>query len=140
MEIVNTQNVEIELWMKGIEKLFPPCVELDSSNRTVTVQGNDCYFALISFHKDTHDFALKQLSKCLTFMNSSNYKVMHSSQCPPYRFQLHSKFQYLQLLGLHKLLCRNLRNILSENIVTLGCKYFNVRILNNFFRGNSPAV
>eukprot|EP01036_Dinobryon_divergens_P030569 gene30569-39832_t len=27
-------NVEIELWMKGIEKLFPPYVELDSSNRT----------------------------------------------------------------------------------------------------------
>ena len=89
-------NVEIELWMKGIEKLFPPCVELDSSNRTVAVQGNDCYFALISFNKDTHDLALKQLSKCLTVMNSSNYKVVHSSQCPPYRVQLHSKFQNLQ--------------------------------------------
>ena len=88
-------NVEIELWMKGIEKLFPPCVELDSSNRTVAVQGNDCYFALISFNKDTHDLALKQLCKCLTFMSSNN-EVLLSSQCPPYRVQLHSKFQYLQ--------------------------------------------
>ena len=66
-------NVEIELWFKGIEQLFPPYVELDAFNRTtVAVRGDDCYFALISFHKDTHDLALKQLCQCLTLVDSSS--------------------------------------------------------------------
>ena len=64
-------NVEIELWMKGIEKIFPPYVELDAFNRTVAVRGDDCYFAQISFYKDTHNLALKQLCECLTLVDSS---------------------------------------------------------------------
>ena len=84
-------NEEIELWLKGIEKLFPPYVELDALNRTVAVRGDNCYFALISFHKDTHDLALKQLCKCLTLVDSSQHQVVYSRQCLPYGIQLQKK-------------------------------------------------
>jgi hypothetical protein len=82
--------------MKGIEKsLFPNYLVVDSKEKTVKVLGSDCYFALISFHEETHRLALAQLQKCLRILGFS-HSVVHDCRCPPYHDQLREKFAEIQ--------------------------------------------